>query len=723
MIRTRYVAALSLIFTVLFFIEYTPLLRRVHIPYDLEVFHYSLVDYAFQAIHEGRFPQWDPTIYSGLSFAGNTQAALFYPPTWLLFASNWGRSKLSYQSLEDLVIAHVWLAFLLCYIWLRHQRQLHPLAAALGGGIFAFSGYMLLQLQHFGLIAAYAWAPLGWHGVDQIDQWRSWSPLWKIVLASAMCFLAGYPTAWVVFSVCIIAYACARRGGLRIAVMAACGLAGSLLVAAIQLLPAWEAAQLMVKEAKYGSGSGIKDPGFFISYFAPNYFNFGLNVPIHTNPGRDYLYLGAAAFVGLALLPRGKRLRDAAPAVAVLSVSLLFLTNPFGLIGGIIARFDVLAEILSDWHFLAGLSGSIALLAALGLDHGLRRYGRPVPAWFAALAVTLSLAWSIRLAVLWFAGGDGLSISWRSGIDALVAALLLWALIFAFPGSSWRFRAGTAAAAIILVSVDYKVFGTSKRFNAARGRFSLEYVSQPFPGFGATFYESLKKHPEYRLALDLTGPHPLNLRHAGLTTPQGFDPFLPEQYRTLIQQIGHFYTNREFALSPENRQAMRLLGVRYFVTSADGPLFSKLLSSPDFRLVSWNKGFYKVFEYADAPRPFGWEENGAKYDVELKAWQAERRAFAVSSASGGRFRLTEQFYPGWTVSVDDVTTPVVRCHLAFQCVDLKPGRHLVEFVYHSRFLAIGGLISFLSTALLAGFVGRDLYRRRMATIVAGDCCK
>src|ERR1700745_1591007 len=96
-IRTRYIVILSFLFTVLFFIEYTPLLRRTHIPYDLEGFHYPLADYAFQAIRHGRFPEWDPSIYCGLSFVGNVQAALFYPLTWLLFAINFGRQTLSYQ--------------------------------------------------------------------------------------------------------------------------------------------------------------------------------------------------------------------------------------------------------------------------------------------------------------------------------------------------------------------------------------------------------------------------------------------------------------------------------------------------------------------------------------------------------------------------------------------------------------------------------------------------
>src|ERR1700722_20033389 len=230
MIRTRYVAILSFLFTALFFIEYLPVSRRAHIPFDLEGYHYPLADYAFQSLRAGRFPQWDTTMYCGMSFVGNPQAALLYPPTCLMFAGNWGRPKLSYQSLEDLALGHVWLAFLLCYMWLRHQRGLHPLACLLGGGVFAFSGYMLLQLQHFGLSAGYAWMPLGLWGVDAADEQHSWRPMWKLVVASAMCFLAGYPTTWVVFAVCMIAYALGRRGAIRCTSMAACGLAFSLLL-------------------------------------------------------------------------------------------------------------------------------------------------------------------------------------------------------------------------------------------------------------------------------------------------------------------------------------------------------------------------------------------------------------------------------------------------------------------------------------------------------------
>ena len=101
--RSRKVVAFaSLLFTYLFFFEYLPPVRSVHIPFDLRGFHYPLAEYAFQSLRQGRFPLWDPTIYCGLSFVGNIQAALFYPPTWLMFIVNIGRERLSYRQGDDL---------------------------------------------------------------------------------------------------------------------------------------------------------------------------------------------------------------------------------------------------------------------------------------------------------------------------------------------------------------------------------------------------------------------------------------------------------------------------------------------------------------------------------------------------------------------------------------------------------------------------------------------
>src|ERR1700690_3746005 len=102
-LRPSTVAALSLVFTYVFFFEYLPPFRRVLLPFDLQSYHFPQLDYAFRALRHGTFPEWDPTIYCGQSFLGNINAPLFYPPSELMFAANFGRQALSFQSLEDLV--------------------------------------------------------------------------------------------------------------------------------------------------------------------------------------------------------------------------------------------------------------------------------------------------------------------------------------------------------------------------------------------------------------------------------------------------------------------------------------------------------------------------------------------------------------------------------------------------------------------------------------------
>ena len=138
----------SFFFTLLFFAEYLRPLRRVHIPSDLEGFHYPLAGYIFRSLKEGRLPEWDPSIYCGMSFAGNIQAALFYPPMWVAYLADWRLDHFNYSTLQAVMFAHVWIGFLLCFYWLRNFR-LSVAACIFGGGVFAFSGYSMLQLQHF----------------------------------------------------------------------------------------------------------------------------------------------------------------------------------------------------------------------------------------------------------------------------------------------------------------------------------------------------------------------------------------------------------------------------------------------------------------------------------------------------------------------------------------------------------------------------------------------
>jgi hypothetical protein len=687
------VVALSLVFTYLFFIDYLPPFRRVHIPYDLQGFHYSLTDYAFQAIRHGRFPEWDSTIYCGLSFVGNVQAALFYPPTWLLFLINFGRQTLSYQSLQDFDFLHVWLAFLLCYGWLSH-KGLAKLASVLGGGVFAYSGYMLNQLQHLGLVTGWAWIPLALWGIDQAIEQQHWRPLWKVAVASALCFLAGYPPTWVVFAICTVSYAVWRW---KMALGVIVALSASLLLAAVQLLPAAEATTMKAFDARYGSG--WRNPEAYIAYFVPNYFDFGLHHVPAGHWGGDYLYLGAPAFLGLLALALRPRWRELLPFLTILAVCVVMATNPSDLVWNTLRHSNLLVQICRDWYFLAGLTLAAAALTAFGLDHLLRQTRRPVPRWIVLLIISLMAAWSIRQMLAWFPLGSDFPTGWKSAVEPAITLILFSLAIFVLPAQRGTLRAVLVTALLLTVGVDYKVFGTGKWFDAADGDGRTNHSS--FPGLDDTIYRQLRADSEHRIALDVIDLHPLEFRHYGLTTPQGFDPLLTTQYQKLMTATEHIQSPTEIDIDPANEAALGLLGVRYFLTSEGAPLYARLSSDPDFRLLPPATSFFKVFEFTKARLPYGWVSNGREPEVVRRVrWDPEAREFVVRSETGGRFALHEQFYPGWRATIDGNPIRIERWSEAFQSVQVPPGEHRIEFRFRSSGLRIGALVSLLATLVL-----------------------
>jgi len=703
-LRLRTVAALSLLFTYFFFIEYLPPFQHVHIPYDLDGFHYPLFDYTFRALGNGRFPEWDPTIYCGLSFVGNVQAALFYPPSWLIFAASAGREHVSYAVLEIVVVLHVWLAFVLCYGWLR-ANGLRAISSALGAAVLALSGYLLLQLQHFGVTAGYAWMPLGLWGID--DGSRSgWRSLWKLAVASAMCFLAGYPPLWTVFGVCMLAYALCRKTPLQVLLGTGAALAFSVLLSAVQLLPALQASALKVFEARYGSG--FRDPKFYISYFIPNYYDFGLHVDPMTNFGREYLYLGAAALFGLCCTPRA-RLRSVAPALGMLAATAIALTNAFNLVARIVEHSSLLMQVCRDWYFLAGITLAAAPLAAAGIDAFLDRRSTPPPRPVTAAAAALLALWAVYLLVQW--RRDAFRAGPRSILEPAVALALVWLAMYALRAASGSRRILLATMLLIAVAAEYKAFGTAKRFNAGLGK-----VPRPvlLTGSDRSVARELQENAVYRIVLDETAPFPPSLRSFGLTTPQGFDPMITTQYRDVIQKIGHFRTNWLIDFDPAKVEALRLLGVRYYITSEGGTQFAALSRNPAFRPLGPPVGYYRVFELIDASPPYACEACTAR----SVRWEPEHREFLVRSAGDARLALIEQAFPGWSVHVDNGPARMEPYGGAFQSVRVSAGLHRITFDYRSTAMRIGGAISVVSVVALVLFTTRFRPARDRAATAA-----
>jgi hypothetical protein len=210
----------------------------------------------------------------------------------------------------------------------------------------------------------------------------------------------------------------------------------------------------------------------------------------------------------------------------------------------------------------------------------------------------------------------------------------------------------------------------------------------------------MRAHPEFRVALDETALLSPELRHYGLTTPQGFDPLLPVRYRDLIAERAGFRTDREFYIHPSNHALLELLAVRYFLTTPASPNYAALASDPAYRRLEPATSYFHAFEFLPARPSYRWEAKDGS--AEITEWTPERRGFMVRGASGGRLILIEQFLPGWEATVDDVSAPVVSWEGAFQQVYVGPGEHQVQFRYRATGLRLGAITSLAAVVLLWG---------------------
>lgn len=707
--RPWILSLVSLLATVLFFAEYGgPLAPEVHIPFDLDGFHYSLVNSAFLSLRDGRLPLWDAATYSGIPLAGNIQAALFYPPTWLMFLASSGQPRLPYKALEWLVFGHVWLCFVLAYFWLHKGRGHGQLASFAGAASLACGAYACGQITHFGLICALTWFPLGFWALDGLARGQTTvsRAIAKLAAASALAFLAGYTPTWMCFCICMVVYAAAGRNPGKALAVCAAGLALSAGLAAVQLAPTAEASAHKTFDPKYGLASGQKNPEYFISYVVPNFYDFELGVEVGKHPGKDMLYLGSLAILGLLGflafgLRRRLKLREALPAVAALIASVLFFINPWAILGGWIEPWPLLSQMMSSWYFLAGIAAAAAPLVAIGIESialqpsGSTRAG----VFFFWLVIAAAILWTLYLLSIW-------GLHWRplaSGLSSIadgvtsvvVCVALLWLWRSADSGDARRTAAGFIL--VFFALADWKVFGTSKRLNAYAGPSSMVHSPTNFPGMSPQALAAMTSHPESRVLFDEWNYDPNVVRHLQLRTPQGFDPFLPQAYFDLMQQRGKPWTNRHFRL-PLTPEALDLFGVRYIVSARTAEQFAELSGAPErFRLLGPADSAILVFEHVGAKPTYGWDG-----DLAVHVWNPEHRRFQVrnTATAPATFRLTEQYYPGWTATIDGNPARIERCQRAFQCVQILPGNHAVEFHYWPRSLTAGAVVSTFSTGIL-----------------------
>jgi hypothetical protein len=380
---------------------------------------------------DGRAAAWDPHAMCGFPLLAALQAGVFYPLTWPVLMLGPG----AFWTFT--VLAHLILAGLFTFAWLRRGLGLSPWSALLGGLVSMLSGYLLTHIHagHISQISAHPWVPaLLWRTERLLagPTRRRWSLLAPVM---ALLILPGFPQS-VFFGALLMLVRLAMhvfqsREGRRVrlktslAALGAAAMGG--LLAAPQLLPAMEliprTQRVTINTYDFATTYSLP-PRQLVTFFLPGFFGGGSGLPYwgHT------VFWEICGFVGLGALALGllglggrhpqRHLWAAVAAVAVLLAlgrhTPLFKLFYYGVPGASLFR--------APGRYLALFTLAASALAALGVD----RWAKEEPGVERAVRRTAIASAALLAALLLFLGivvvsGGAESSLWK-GILSVQAA-------------------------------------------------------------------------------------------------------------------------------------------------------------------------------------------------------------------------------------------------------------------------------------------------------------
>jgi len=99
---------------------------------------------------------------------------------------------------------------------------------------------------------------------------------------------------------------------------------------------------------------------------------------------------------------------------------------------------------------------------------------------------------------------------------------------------------------------------------------------------------------------------------------------------------------------------------------------------------------------------FTLDEFHTRGKVELLSYSANKVSLACATESDAFLYVSDTYYPGWTVYIDEKEAPIYRANLAFRAVYVPKGSHAVLFVYRPLSFYVGFCLTLLG--LVASFL-------------------
>lgn len=695
--------------------------------------------FSIDSFRNFEIPFWNPYSLSGNPLMANFQAGSFYPLNLIFFIFSF------LDAWKIFIILSSILAWLFTYLFLK-ELGIRTSASVFAGFVFSFSSYMVVWMEYGNVDHAFLWLPLVLLILEKFIKKQSFISIVYLITVCTTTFLSGYIQGYFYTIFVGTVYFFARsillnkisKESIGLFLV---GLISPLFLSAFQLLPTIE----LFQHSSRGNYSlsqidKLLNPFWYlITVIIPNFFGN----PASRNSWFYGTYIERVSYFGIipfilacyALLNFAKR-KVIVIFGGLFVLSLFLATNlwfnkfiylvPFPLIST-----TVPTRILSIFVFC----GSI--LAGFGMQFLLEKVN------LKRLKVSAMLIWFIII-LSWFfvflIPTIFPKVSWVSSLEItkrnLVIPTLLLALLSILLFIYIRFKSWKTAFVILLFGLTFfdlfyffhkitpfspkkYVYPKTEVFDYIKTNASINRVW----GYGSGSFEN--NFAIYEKIFSVEGYEPLHSKRYGELISASRDGKISIRLSGSDANIHPGYGEEDLRKNVYRQQLLNILGVKYVLNKND---LLGLNYKPDYNTfpqeiykLIWQKGPWQIYENTHAlPRIFlasdyivEKDKNkiiqmvfDEKFDlrdkivleekispeisfakdnnaeVEVKKYSPNEVVLRTNAESHMLLFLSDNYYPGWRVSVDGKDGKIYRANYSFRAVPVQKGNHTVIFSYY-----------------------------------------
>ena len=713
-----------------------------------------------ESFKSGQIPFWNPYNLSGNPLIANFQSGSFYPINLIFFIFNFMDAWTIFILLTPI------LAGIFLYAFLR-ELGLKIFSSIFSGIVFAFSSYMVVWMEYGNVGHTFLWLPLVLLILEKFIKRQRLIYIICLTIFLSIAFFAGYIQGYFYIVLVATVYFFARsfllkklsKDSIGFFVI---GLVLSILLSAFQLFPTIE---LFKHSSRSGYSIDQIDKllnpvWYLITAIVPNFFGHpaARNSWFYGTYIERVSYFGIIPFIfSIYALFNIKKRKELIIFGGLFLSSLFLATNLFFnkfiyLIPLPFISTIVPTRILSIFVFC----GSI--LAGFGLEFFLERIGRKkiLAIIFAVLGITTLLWIFVFLAPLILASSiwiSNLSVVKRNLV--LPTLFLLFFLSIVFIHFKFKNTKNIVLISIFLITfIDlfyffHKITPFSPREYVYPQTEVLQYLKNNgsinrFWGYGEGSLEN--NFSTYEKIYSTSGYEPLHIKRYGELISASKDGKIASYLSGSDANIDSGYGAVSLMDNKYRKRLLDLLGVRYVLNKnrflggnylPDYSVFPK----ENFKLV-WQKSPWQIYENMNAlPRVFLasdyviendknkiikmiYDKNFNLMDklileedispktifakdsntkVEIETYLPNKVVLKTNASENMLLFLSDNYYPGWKVSIDGGNGKIYRADYSFRAVPISKGKHEVIFSYYPESFDLGLKISLITFASLILF--------------------